>query len=97
MVGPGYKQWPEPLQTTTAVVALMYRELEATTRGSEIRVVEDLRPARIDYPRLISELSKRVSAMPLLEAVEQTVDDCRILLRWGRFENRSADLVTYLL
>ncbi len=54
----------------------MYREIETTTCGSESGVDEDLRPARMDYPRLISEVSKTESATPLLEAVEMTVDDC---------------------
>ncbi len=65
IAGPGYKQWPEALQKATAVVALMYREVEATTCGSTIAVDKKLRPARMDYPRLMSEVSKTVSAMPL--------------------------------
>ena len=76
LAGPGYHQWPAALQKVTAVVALMYREIGATTCGSSIAVDEELRPARMDYPRLVSEMSKTVSAMPLLEAVEFTVDDC---------------------
>ncbi len=76
IVGPGYKQWPEAMQKATVVVALMYREVEATTCGSAIAVDKDLRLARMDYLRLMSEVSRTVSAMPLLEAVELTVDDC---------------------
>ncbi len=48
--------------------ALIYREVGATTCGRETRVDEDLRPARMDYPRLISEVSKT-----LLEAIGLTV------------------------
>ncbi len=76
VAGPGFKQWPAALQKVTAVVALMYREIEATTCGGMMTVDKELRPARMDYPRLMSEVSKTVSAMPLLEAVELTVDDC---------------------
>ena len=74
--GPGYKKWTKALQKATAAVALMYREIEATTCSSEIGVDKHLRPARMDYPRLMSEVSKTMSAMPLLEAFELTADDC---------------------
>ena len=56
----------------------MYREIEATTCGSGIAVDRDLRPARMNYPRLKSEVSKTVGAMPLLEALELTVDNCML-------------------
>ncbi len=76
VAGPGYNQWPASIQKVIAIVALMYRDVEATLCGGGIPVDDDLRPRRIDYPRLIAELSKTISTMPLLEGVELTVDDC---------------------
>ncbi len=73
--GPGYKHWPEPLKKATATVALAYREIEATLFAGDMQVNDELRPARMDYPCLLAELSKILSAMPLLEGVELTVDD----------------------
>ncbi len=54
----------------------MYRDVETTLCGGNIPVDDELTPRRIDYPRLIAELSKTLSTMPLLEGVELTVDDC---------------------
>ncbi len=82
MSGEGQYSWLDqatnsgPKQKATAVVALMYRAVEATRCGSAIAVDKDLRPARMDYPRLMSEVLKTVNAMPLLEAAELTIDDC---------------------
>ena len=73
--GPRYKHWPEPLKNATATVALAYREIEATLFAGDMQVNDELRPARMDYPCLLAELSKILSAMPLLEGVELTVDD----------------------
>ncbi len=74
--GPGYKHWPEPLKKATTTVAVAYREIEATLFAGDMQVKDELRPARMDYLCLLAELSKILSAKPLLEGVELTVDDC---------------------
>ncbi len=76
--GPGYKSWPLALQKMIATVALMYRSLESTLCGGYMPIEEFMRPHRIDYPRLLSELSKTLSSMPLLEPLELTIDDCTL-------------------
>ncbi len=76
--GPGYKRWPEALQKVIATVAVMYRSLETTICGGDMPIDEFMRPHRIDYPRLLAELSKTLSSMPLLEPLELTIDDCTL-------------------
>ncbi len=78
MAGPGYKHWPEPLRKATATIALAYREVEAALFAGSMQVNAELRPARMDYPCMLAELSKVISAMTLLEGVELTVDDCTL-------------------
>ena len=73
--GPGYKSWPAALQKVIATVALMYRSLETTLCGGDMPIDEFMRPHRIDFPRLFSELSKTLSSMPLLEPLDMTTDD----------------------
>ncbi len=61
-----------------AVVALMYRDLESKLCVGNIPVDEKWITFRIDYPRVVTELSKTVSAMLLLEGVAWTIDDCML-------------------
>ena len=76
VAAPSYNQWPASIKEGIAIVALMYRDVEATLCGGNISVDDKLRPRPIDYPRLIAELSQTISTMPLLKGVELTVDDC---------------------
>ncbi len=75
---PGNLSWPEALQKVIATVALRYRSLETTQCGGVMPIDEFMRPHRIDYPRLLAELSKTLSSMPLLEPLELTIDDCTL-------------------
>ena len=57
-------------------ICLAYREVEAALFAGNMQVNAELRPARMDYLCMLAELSKVICAMPLLEDVELTVDDC---------------------
>ncbi len=48
----------------TAMVALMYRKLETTLCARNMKLDANLRPYRIDYPRMMAELSKTVMYCP---------------------------------
>ncbi len=56
----------------------MYRQLESTLCGGSIPVDKYLRPHRIDYPRVIVELSRTLTAMTLKEPLELTIYDCAL-------------------
>ena len=72
---PGYREWPLPLQKVTSMVALMCRRLEVTLCVGDMKLDADLRPHRIDYPRMMTELSKTLMSMPLLESLDLTIED----------------------
>ncbi len=44
LVSPGYREWSEALQKVTAMVALMYRKLEMTLCGGNMKVDINMRP-----------------------------------------------------
>ncbi len=73
---PGYWEWPQALQKVTALVASMYRKLEVTLCAGNMKLDANLRPYRIDDPRMMAELSKTAMSMPLIESLELTLDDC---------------------
>ncbi len=73
---PGYREWPQGLQKVTAMVAVVYRKQETTLCAGNMKLDANLRPYRIDYPRMMAELSKTVMSMPLIESLELTLDHC---------------------
>ncbi len=78
MASPGYQQGPRALQKVTATIVLMYRQLESTLCGGSIPVDWYFLPHGNDYARMLAGFSRTLTAMPFIEALELTLDDCAL-------------------